>query len=104
MGYLILFWEAIFIVIGLTTLYISRPSQSPPTYTVLLIRDSEDYIEGIVRNLTKTFQNKARLHTNDKLLILDLGSSDDTFSILKILAKDYNFIKILYVPKVSGIK
>ena len=104
MGYLILFGEAIFIIIGLSILYISQPSQSLPTYIVLLVSDSEDYIEGIVRNLIKTFQNKVKFHTNPKLLILDVGSSDDTLSILEILTKDYNFTNILHATKTSCIK
>ena len=108
MGYLILFLESIIIIVCLFGLYISAPLCSKnhysPQYTILLVRNSEDYIEGIVRNLTKTFENSTNYAVNYKLLIIDFGSSDNTLNILERLAKNYEFIEILYAPKIPRTK
>lgn len=94
MGYIILIFEIIFVIIGLVILFTSRHSQKDAVYTVLLTKNSEEYIEGIVRELLKSLKSKAN---NPHFLIIDINSKDKTSSILKILVKDYNFIETVYL-------
>lgn len=61
---------------------------------VLLEKNHEHDIEGIIRNMFE-FRSKSRVMANCELKIIDLGSSDDTIHILEKLKKDYGNIEII---------
>ncbi len=65
-----------------------------PIHSVLTIRNMEESIEGIVRSVAWKIQNqkeKDNLYPQE-MIILDLGSTDNTLLILNSLAKEYPFI------------
>ena len=101
MGYLILFLETIFIIAGIVILCFPRPCQIPASYTILLVKDSEVFIEGVVRSLLKAIKIKANLQSNHKILIIDLGSLDNTFGILERLSNTESCVEILCLPPLA---
>ncbi len=65
-------------------------SRLRPTYSVLTVKNSEETIEGIVRSIA--WRTLTGSEDAQELIVLDLGSEDQTFLILKKLAKEYPFI------------
>ena len=63
-----------------------------PIHSVLTIRNMEDSIEGIVRSVAWKIQNQKDNLYPQELIVLDLGSTDNTLLILNSLAKEYPFI------------
>lgn len=61
---------------------------------ILVVKNQEENIEGAVRCiLSDELLNKAFI--SGKLTVLDLGSDDDTRSILEKLMEDYNCLEVL---------
>ena len=61
---------------------------------VLIVKNQEETIEGIIRNLfSADILRKAM--TTEKLTVVDMGSSDKTPTILGKLKKDYESFEIL---------
>ncbi|TYQ15008.1 UNVERIFIED_CONTAM: glycosyl transferase family 2 [Acetivibrio alkalicellulosi] len=61
---------------------------------VLIVKNQGDVIEGVLRNvLPRIFIRK--LMPAGKLIVLDMGSKDDTVDILKKLERDYEGVEVL---------
>ncbi len=65
-------------------------------YAILCVENQEDCIESIVRSIAwqMTIQNGSAHYINE-LIVVDLGSSDKTLDILKLLAIEYNFVSVM---------
>ncbi|MBE5039606.1 hypothetical protein [Ructibacterium gallinarum] len=61
-----------------------------PAYVhrVIGVRDCEDTIEGVIRSL-------AWEDIREDLIVMDLGSRDDTPEILRRLEQEYDFLKVM---------
>ena len=61
-----------------------------PAYVhrVIGVRDCEDSIEGMVRSL-------AWEDVREELVVIDLGSTDDTEEILRYLEAEYDFLHVM---------
>ena len=61
-------------------------------YTVLCVKNQAESIEATVRSLAwhMLAQNKTR-EVSD-IIVVDLGSSDETFDILMCLSREYEFL------------
>lgn len=59
-------------------------------YSVITVKNSAETIEGIIRSVAWQMQNGST--TNSELIVIDLGSDDETFFILKKLGEEYPFI------------
>lgn len=71
------------------------PSVSPPSFSVLvLVRDQEHLIEGFLRTLA----GQIRTGHGDELLVMDMGSRDDTPAIVERLARSPGVIRLVRVP------
>lgn len=86
-----------FLAFGIYLVILKKPQSSyslqkelRPTYSVLTVKNKEDSIEGIVRSIA--WQIMTNSDALKELIILDLDSQDQTFFILKKLAKEYPFI------------
>ena len=97
MGYLVLILETIFVFLGIVILFTSRPVQAPQKYIILAVKDQESSIEGIVLNLKGALKKSAFFSQNQKLLIVDFSSSDNTFKILEKLSKNNDFFDLVRV-------
>lgn len=65
-----------------------------PMHSVLAVKNMEESIEGIIRSVVWKIQNHKEKDNSypQELIILDLGSTDNTLLILNSLAKEYPFI------------
>jgi len=60
---------------------------------VITTKNAEDSIEGIVRSVAWQISNTSNSsYLSAEVLVVDLGSTDCTFSILEKLAKEYGVI------------
>lgn len=67
---------------------------NPNVRLVLVVKDQGDMIEGIIRNIfTGDFLSKVM--SKKKLIVFDMGSTDDTVNILIKLKKSYEYMDIL---------
>ena len=69
----------------------NRMSDTHKTRLVLLVKDQQNEIEGIVRNIISERFSK-------NLLVIDMGSSDETLDILKTFEKSHDCIEVLEYP------
>lgn len=61
---------------------------------VLMVKNQGETIEGVLRNvLPRDFLRK--LMPGGKLIILDMGSKDETLDILRKLERDYECLEVL---------
>lgn len=68
--------------------------KNPMVKLVLLVKNQGDVIECILRNvLSRDVLRK--LIPQGKLIILDMGSKDDTLDILRKLEKDYECLEVI---------
>jgi len=74
----------------------------PMVRVILLVRDSEEHIEYIVRNAVKK-ELAARLLSDAKLIIVDTGSSDNTYRLLERLQKAYPCIEIHRIDEMDEV-
>ena len=63
-------------------------------YVVLTVKNQQDAVEGMIRSIV--WQN---LHSKNggsvpQIVVVDLGSEDETLNILKRIANDYKFVHI----------
>ncbi len=65
-------------------------------YAVLNIKNQEDCVESIVRSVAwQMTAQEGCAHYINELIIIDLGSSDQTPDILKLLSHEYDFIRVM---------
>lgn len=75
-----------------------------PPYTILMVKNNEDCIEGILRFIiSKKHQQR---NYSEKLVIVDMGSCDHTVSIAESFCRKYDFIYIItldeYIAAISN--
>ncbi|MGI6776729.1 MAG: glycosyltransferase [Acetivibrionales bacterium] len=64
------------------------------TKLVIMVKDQEETIEGIIRTIfMESFLRKVL--SNDKLIVIDMGSKDKTREILEKLKREYEYIEVL---------
>ncbi len=90
--FFIVFFKAIQFECGI---YPCQQTKKTPTYTVITVKNNEDCIEGIIHTLIKELQLKNTNFSSSNILVIDLGSCDDTLKILKKISNKYEFIHIL---------
>ncbi len=64
--------------------------ESSQIYSVITVKNSAETIEGIIRSVAWQMQNGNSV--GSELIVIDLGSDDETFLILKKLGEEYPFI------------
>ena len=69
-----------------------QKSKSTDYMVVIKVKNSENTIEGTVRTLVWKFLNISSGGYIPDILIVDMGSSDNTLDIVKKLCDDYSFI------------
>lgn len=67
--------------------------KTTPTYTLLFVRNNEECIEGVLRHLISSANKDKNFY--EKIIVIDVNSSDNTVSIVKHLSKKYSFIHLL---------
>lgn len=64
-----------------------------PPYIILTAKNSQDSIEGIIRTYISVLK-KCGPSDFTEIIVLDMGSDDQTLTILNKLSKNYPFVKI----------
>ena len=62
---------------------------------VITVKDQENTIEALLNYIMYNFLYNDFYSNFSKILIVDLGSSDNTLNIIRCYSKDYSFIKAL---------
>ena len=65
-----------------------------PPYIILIAKNSQDSIEGIIRTHIRALK-KCGPSDFTGIIVLDMGSDDQTLTILNKLCKNYPFLKII---------
>ena len=94
-----LFWffavvGAISIAENIISWILNRGKKKNDMCVVLTVKNQQDTVEGLLRSIV--WQN---LHSDNggnvpQIVVIDLGSNDDTPKILKRIAADYKFVHI----------
>lgn len=72
-----------------------KPARGSPNVKLLLmVKDGEDIVEGVVRS---TFMGDylKKMRVDEKLVVLDMGSQDNTRNILYRLKEEYASLEVL---------
>jgi uncharacterized membrane protein len=93
--YILALLGAVYLVLGLTYSIRRRiKSQNIGVEFILLVKNQEEYIEGIIRGIfVEEFLRD--VITEDNFTVIDMGSNDDTLKILEKLKKDYQYINVV---------
>ena len=61
---------------------------------IITVKNQQESIEGILRSVVWKSLNKKRGRKVPNILVVDLGSTDETYIILEQLCKEYQFIAV----------
>ncbi|MCX7749817.1 MAG: hypothetical protein N2645_23455 [Clostridia bacterium] len=78
----------------LHSIYHRIKAQSSNIKLVLIVKDQEDTIEGIMREILGNETSRSLVHSKN-FVVLDMGSKDETLSILKKFQRDYDYLHII---------
>jgi len=75
-------------------------------HLAVTVKDQEDTVEGVVRSLAWNMMSEHESCCVRDMIIIDMGSGDGTLEIVKKLAEEYKFIKVMtreeYVEIISA--
>ena len=80
-----------------------------PPYAVISVKNGEDCIEGVIRSMAWQLQAQSADCTKciNELIVVDLGSTDETPYIAKKLSQEYPFVhymnKTQYLETISTL-
>ena len=63
-------------------------------YIIVTVKNQQETVEGIIRSIVWRSLNKSYYGVVPNILIVDMGSTDDTLKILEKLHNEYEFIKV----------
>ena len=101
--YILALYGAVYLIIGYAdSIRKKLKNESKGVKFLLLIKDQEDCIEGIIRSISiENFFTD--VISQDRFTVLDMGSSDDTLKILEKLKGDYQYLNVLSLDKKEEI-
>lgn len=93
--YLLAVYGALTLIMGIISSISNRINdRNDNLRLILMVKNQQDTIEGVVRNiLTGNFLRKAI--PGGRFMILDMGSDDDTTTILEKLQNDYQYFDVI---------
>ena len=63
-------------------------------YIIITVKNQQETIEGIIRSVVWKSLNNSNGGIVPNILVVDMGSTDETLNILKRLNIEYNFIEV----------
>jgi hypothetical protein len=105
--YLIIYIFALYGVLSIVSITVKRfcyniKLKSSDTRIVLLVKNKEDVIEGIIKSIFKGEVLKNLIWDNS-IYVVDMGSKDATVNILKKLKKIYTGLETLEIKDRENI-
>lgn len=64
-------------------------------YTVMAVRNQEESVEGMIRSAVWKALARQGGRTINDIVVLDLGSEDETRDILQRLEQEYDFVHVM---------
>lgn len=77
-----------------TWVHFKRKFNSSGARLLIMVKNQEQNVEGLIRTIIME-KNLNKQLFYDKLIVLDMGSTDKTFEILSKLEKDYDLLEII---------
>jgi len=91
--YSVLIFLCSYIALSLSEKKSKRQQTIHPDYAVLFVKNNESSIEARIRMIAqKMLCDKSLFY---ELLVIDLGSEDNTLKILDFLSTEYPFIRVI---------
>ncbi|HHW47207.1 MAG TPA: hypothetical protein GXX14_01125 [Clostridiaceae bacterium] len=93
--YVLAIYGLINLVVNISGLFYKKSySKDIKIKAVLFVKNCEDVIEGVIRNIfIGDFLRKVM--SNRNLTVVDMGSTDRTLDILEIIERDYDAVEVL---------
>jgi glycosyltransferase involved in cell wall biosynthesis len=60
---------------------------------IVTVKNQADEVENIIRSIAWNAMNGLKCAGVPHILVVDMGSDDDTFEVLEALSRDYSFIE-----------
>ena len=93
--YVLAIYGLINLAVNLSDLLYKRSySKDIKIKAVLFVKNCEDVIEGVIRNIFFGYFLR-KVMSNGTLTVVDMGSTDSTLDILERLEKDYDTVNVL---------
>jgi len=97
--FIAMFWffaavGAISVAENIVNWIVRRGKKSGDMYVVLTVKNQQDTVEGLLRSLVWQNLHRDNGGSIPQIVVIDLGSVDDTPNILKRIADDYKFVHI----------
>jgi|LSQX01.3.fsa_nt_gb hypothetical protein len=73
---------------------LKRSNKNEGVYIVITVKDQEETIEGRIRSIVWKGLNNPYCGVTPNVLVVDMGSTDDTLEILNRLRNEYDFMKV----------
>ena len=70
------------------------PVKKDDIYIIITVKNQQDTIEGIIRSVVWKSLNNTYGGIVPNILVVDLGSTDDTMQVLNRLLTEYDFIQV----------
>lgn len=81
------------------------PEHPPSESLVMFVKNREESVEGMVRSAVWRALSKSGGRTVNDIVVVDLGSEDETFEILMRLQSEYEFLYAMrreqYIEKIQ---
>ncbi len=76
------------------TINFKMANDSSSIRLALIVKNKQDEIEGVIRNIFRSgILNRSGI--GGSLIVLDLGSQDETVALLEKLKRDYEYIEVI---------
>ncbi|MCX7923027.1 MAG: hypothetical protein N3B21_13615 [Clostridia bacterium] len=93
-GLLALFGGLTLVISVLGTAFRRARGENRRVKLVVLVKDQQETVEGLIRSIYARDFLK-RINYEEKLVVLDMDSSDETLNILMKLKDEYEYIEVL---------
>jgi hypothetical protein len=101
--YILAVYGFIALILGISeTIRCRITGPRPRVRAVLLVKDAEEQIEYIIRYAVRK-EYAARVLSEKGLVIVDMDSGDNTYTLLQRLQKNFPSIEVLKISEASSI-
>ena len=82
------------LIVDSVNFFCSSLNQREKARVVLTVKNRQDSVESQIRSIVWQYLHKNSIAGVPEIIVVDLGSTDDTPKILERIANDYSFVHI----------